>query len=181
MVAVPPNVMPALTDFMTVDAADLTPIVGNVNDVYNNQLNNGYGTIYTAPTTIPVGTWTLVPPTLAQGSALGLSLSGNLFTLSAGVWDVHFNFRSTRTNTIPAEMMGIAIATNAAAGDTTILDGMIMTAAQVPVAGDWFLRCHQTFISNGTQTVSFKWLWSSGAGAAPSTPSRISFMRLAPA
>lgn len=175
--ATPPNTMTAFTDLMRVHATDLTPMVGNINDLYANQLNNGYFSRYSASATIPgSAVMTPVTPSLLEGAGTGLVLAGNLFTLGAGVWDVKFGVRLTRAVNATDEV-SIAMATDATSGDTGVFVGSSQTGATT--ANMWFVSVAASIRSaTGTAQIGFKWSWSNASSVAVAQ-SRITFMRQA--
>src|ERR1700753_1441889 len=97
--------MTAFVNGIDVQAADLTPIVGNINDLYANRINDGFCTVYATPATIPgASTFAVITPTLSAGSGQGISLSSGLFTLAPGIWDARAFVRITRAVTAGDEV-----------------------------------------------------------------------------
>lgn len=174
--AVAPNAMTSFaSNGFTVQNTDLKPFTDNITDLYGNQLDNGFGSIYiVSNATIPAASaFPAMAPVLAAGSGQGLSLVGNLFTLTAGTWFVSFSLRLTETTT--AQHLQIMISSDATAGDTGWLAGDSLIGQ--PTAGS--MSADTVVLSaTGTTTVGFK-ADSRSVTAATVIASRIAFMRLA--
>jgi hypothetical protein len=176
-VATPPNSMTAFFDTLRVHATDLTPMVANIQDLYANQLNNGYGSVYSVSQTSLAGatTFAVMTPLLSTGSGQGLSLTGNTFTVSAGFWVASFALRVTTT---AAQHNQIMISSNGTAGDSGWVDGDSLQGSGALTNGSMSCSTGITSVS-GTTTVSFK--ADARSTGATIVGSRITWMRLAPA
>jgi hypothetical protein len=170
--ATPPNAMTSFVDGLRVHASDMVPTVANINDIYNSQLNNGFFSRYTISGNIATGTMLAVTPVLAEGAGLGLTLSGNLFTLATGIWTASFSLRHAAP--VTSNSFHVCISTDATNGDTGVIaqDGTSGTQTNAVWA-----QAVSTGIrsATGTTTLGFKVFWT-GAPVAP-VFSRITFMR----
>src|SRR5882724_701604 len=166
----PPNAMTTFTEPMMVHATDLNPFTLNINYLYNNQLVSGFFSRYTMSNNVASTAWTVATPSLAEGTGLGLSLGGSLFTLTAGIWEVNWSLRlpgAVTTNLV------LAISSDAAATDTNQLIISTFTSQTGVAAGSIGTNVRST----GSATVGFKIFLPSATGAGAPALSRITFMK----
>lgn len=157
-----------------VHAADLNPFGQNILDVYNNQLCNGFFSRYTMSNSIAATAVTLVTPSLAEGTGLGLSLSAGLLTLGAGIWEVNYHLwcAGAATSTVELAICNDATATITAAN--TYVNGFFPPiTSSVGPAGTIGTNIRST----GSAVVSFKVNNPSAAITGTPVLSRITFMR----
>jgi hypothetical protein len=173
MVAVP-NAMTTFVDGLRVHAADLTPIVANITDLYANRINDGYFSLYSFSGNLANGgVWTTPTPTLTTGTGLGISLSGNTFTLAQGLWAVSFSLghkAATGGGTLVS-----AWATTNIASEVGMQIGSSVSASNPA----WYACASGTLYSaSGITTCCAKYYWSGTAAQAPTFNPRITFMRM---
>lgn len=168
--ATPPNTMTAFTEPMMVHATDLNPFTQNINDLYTNQLGNGYFSRYTMSNNVASTTWTVAVPNLAEGTGLGLSLFSNLFTLTAGIWEVTWNLQliaGAATNLI----LQLSSDTTTTAANPIINGTFVGTSGVTAGSISTHIR------STGTAVVAAKCFIPTATGAGTSVLSRLTFVR----
>lgn len=166
----PPNAMTTFTEPMMVHAADLNPFTQNINDIYANQLVSGFFSRYTMSNNVTSGpAWTVASPSLVEGTGLGLSLAGSLFTLGAGIWEVNWSMQlaSGAVNLI----LELSTDTTATASNALISAGFVGISNVTSGAVGMNIR------STGTALVSAKCFIFTATGAGAPAFSRLTFMK----
>lgn len=164
-----PTAMTTFSEPMMVHSTDLNPFTSNITDLYNNQLSNGYFSRYTSATSLTSTGWTVMAPTLAEGSGLGLSLGSNLFTLGAGIWEVNW-FVEVAASTL--------IIVSLSTDTTTTSSNQIINGTYTGAGGLTSGAIGTHIRSTGSAVLAAKLFLSGATGSgAPAFLTRLTFMK----